>query len=71
MDRYILYKNEVRKLLRKENDEWLTLLTERDPMGRRLIRWVPAKDCTLLDPALNILFERNEDGQERRNAERA
>ena len=61
MDRYVLYKNEVRKLLRKENDEWLTLLTERDPMGRRLIRWVRAKDCTPLDPALNVLFERNED----------
>lgn len=65
MDTYVLYKGEVRKLLRKQlhasnTEEWLTQLTERDPMGRRLIRWVPAKDCTLLDPALNVLFEEKE-----------
>ena len=25
------------------------------------LTYVPAKDCTPLDPALNVLFERNED----------
>lgn len=62
MAEYVLVKNEVRKLLRKEHygdpKLWLTQLTEMDAMGRYLIRWVPASDCTVLDNALNVLFER-------------
>ena len=67
MDEYALVKNEVRKVIRKEHfgdsTLWLTLVLKKDVFGRELVRWVPAKDCTPLDPALNILFERKEDGQ--------
>lgn len=65
MSEYVLFRDEVRKLIRKENYGdprfWLTEFIEVDAMGRKLLRWVPAKDCTLLDPALNVLFERKED----------
>lgn len=66
MNTYVLYKGEVRKLLRDRSHEgdpkwWFTQLAEVDAMGRPLLRWVYAKDCTLLDPALNVLFEEKED----------
>lgn len=65
MAEYALVNNEVRKVIRKEHfgDSmlWLTVILEKDVFGRELIRWVPSKDCVLLDPALNVLFERKYD----------
>ena len=66
MEEYVLYKNEVRRVIRKDRDAnptlmWLTVILKKDVLGRELVRWVPAKDCIPLDPALNVLFERKED----------
>jgi len=59
---YVLYMGEVWALNRQDHfgDKALWHISA---INTKAIwnRWVPAKDCTLLDPALNVLFERKED----------
>lgn len=65
MNRYVLYQGEVWRLLNTDHNGdtklWRIGIAE---LGEKIWnRWVPADKCTLLDPALNILFERKENGR--------
>ena len=58
---YVLFKGEVWALNRQDHygDATLWYISA---INTKAIwnRWVFAADCTLLDPALNVLFERKE-----------
>lgn len=62
MERFVLYENKVWKVVRDEhyNDDSLLLATETDEPKRTY--WIPRARCTFLDPALNVLFERKDNG---------
>lgn len=65
MNRYVLYQGEVWRLLNTDHNGdtklWRIGIAE---LGEKIWnRWVPADKCTLLDPALNVLFERKENGR--------
>lgn len=59
MDRYVLFEGEVWRLwaINHSGDKKLWRLSLVSSTGRIWNRWVPADKCTLLDPALNILFK--------------
>lgn len=62
MKKYVLFEGEVWQLMRPDHfgdSELWYLSTTKPKMNWN--RWVIAKNCTLLDPALNVLFERKED----------
>ena len=60
---YVLYQGDVWALYRQDHfgDDTMWLVSA---INTKAIwnRWVPAKDCIVLDPALNVLFERKENG---------
>ena len=58
---YVLYGSEVWVLKRQDHygDASLWYISAIDTKAI-WNRWVPAKDCTLLDPALNVLFMEKE-----------
>ena len=65
MNRYVLFEGEVWRLLNTDHGGdtklWRIGIAE---LGEKIWnRWVPADKCTLLDPALNVLFERKENGR--------
>lgn len=66
---FVVFSGEVWRLIRREHygDPTLWMIQAINTKSTWL-RWVPAVDCTLLDPALNVLFERKDDGETRRDA---
>ena len=59
---YVLYENKVWGVVRDEHydDYSLLLATETDEPKRTY--WIPRAKCIFLDSALNVLFERKENG---------
>lgn len=59
MSKFVLWEGDVWKLIRREHfgDETLWLLAAINTKAH-WARWANANKCTLLDPALNILFEK-------------
>lgn len=59
---YALVYGEVGRVVRKNHfgDKELWMLDMAIDNTSILLRWVPAKECTPLDPSLNVLFERKE-----------
>ena len=60
---YVLYRGDVWALHRKDHfgDDTMWLVTAINTEAVWNF-WVNARDCTLLDPALDVLFERKENG---------
>ena len=60
MKKFVLYGGDVWEVIRQDcqgdKSHWLVNSVD----GIKLL-FVPVKDCTPLDPALNILFERKDD----------
>lgn len=65
MNKYYLVKGDVVVVIRGDHygdpHYWLVCSVEKPMSGRRLY-YVNADWCTPLDPALNVLFERKENG---------
>ena len=59
----LLYGKAVVRVIRKDHhgdkSYWLVKPVDKHP-GAYHLQFVPANRCELLDPALNVLFERNE-----------
>lgn len=64
MKEFVLFQGEVWEVMRKDhfNDDRLWHLRNVNDTGRVWNRWVTARSCVPLDPALNVLFERNRNG---------
>ena len=62
MKQFVLYNGEVWEVVREDcqGDETHWLLDSAE--DRIKLRFVPREDCAPLDPALNVLFERKENG---------
>ena len=67
MKEFVLYEGEPWEVIREDcqgdKTHWLIYSVELTAFKNRKLRFVPLKDCIPLDPALNILFERNDDEQ--------
>jgi hypothetical protein len=58
---FVLFHGDVWKLLRREHygDPTLWMIQAINTKSTWL-RWVPATECSMLDPALNVLFMEKE-----------
>jgi len=64
MEYALVYGREVYAVMRKDHygDKSLWLVCSLDPNASQRLSYVHAKHCEVLDPALNILFERKDNG---------
>lgn len=66
MKQFVLYEGNVWEVVREDcqgdKTHQLVYAVERSVFHGRSLRFVPVKDCTPLDPALNVLFEEKNDG---------
>jgi hypothetical protein len=66
MNEYALvHGQDIGRVIRKDHfgNHTLWMLDMAFDQAHHHLRWVPAKHCVSLDPALNILFERKENGE--------